>query len=815
MKDLTLEIPSIVKSQNLPAEKLDFRLFGEYLTVEARRGDDFIADYYLSVLNAFTKIGVYDAKPDGPSAPGADPEALSAEMIEKMTRLVARTFVFTLDREDQFSVLLMPVTHENLEPESPVSKLAGRSAVTPASQARALLPAESNGPAYDQLKHEVFRQLFTNRPDQHRITARLAYLAIWRQYRGCLGPLQEDLIIPCTDSRTGLKRYYSFKIDLRFLAVKTALSDSYCLEVLNEAESLGGDRDTMLQMLGEKLMLTQFEFSGFRRFEVRDVTVAQIIKITAEASISQRTETASELKYSIYDSLNTLAGTTDIEFELIPLLKVNDSYTFNDSLHNKEPVDEGGKQLFRTSLFEFLVTAFLPDPKRRYLKEITDDFALRHPYLGNLKKDGVVSYALIPVSFKKETVGVLELFSRKPDTLDKSLLFKLEPAIPMLSFYFKHCIDEFEQQMDVVILEKFTYLQPAVMWKFNQAAWHYIRDKRSNRETAEIETIQFNDIYPFYGAVDIRNSTVNRNEALQKDLLVQLNILYTTLNSLKSITGFALLDEKIYATRLWLERLSAEEAVFQESALSNFFELEINLFLDDFLVGNPALQEPVETYRSSLDSKNGIATENRRQLEMAMNVVIEIISNEVEAINIQAQQDYPCFFEKFKTDGVEYDIYIGQQITPQKPFRSIYIHNLRLLQLKSMISVARQTHDRQHSLPRPIEITELIFVHSSPIDIKFRNDERRFDVEGSYNIRYQVVKKRIDKAFIDNSTERLTEPGKIVLVYFNQQEIDEFLVHIRFLQQQSLLNDDLEWLDIEPLQGVTGLKALRVGIKLV
>ena len=90
---------------------------------------------------------------------------------------------------------------------------------------------------------------------------------------------------------------------------------------------------------------------------------------------------------------------------------------------------------------------------------------------------------------------------------------------------------------------------------------------------------------------------------------------------------------------------------------------------------------------------------------------------------------YPCYFEKFRTDGVEYDIYIGQSIVPDKPFSDIYLKNLRLMQLTSMAAIAKYTHALLPLLSNPVETTQLIFVHSQPLDILFRNDEKRFDVE--------------------------------------------------------------------------------------
>jgi len=129
-----------------------------------------------------------------------------------------------------------------------------------------------------------------------------------------------------------------------------------------------------------------------------------------------------------------------------------------------------------------------------------------------------------------------------------------------------------------------------------------------------------------------------------------------------------------------------------------------------------------------------------------------------------------------------------------------------------MATIAMATHTSQ--MPGRLVTTQLIFVHSNPIDISFRKDERRFDVEGGYNIRYQVVKKRVDKVHIRNSNERLTQPGKIAVIYFNEKEAEEYLGYVKYLQQKGVLEDDLEHLELEELQGVSGLRAFRVGVRL-
>ena len=186
----------------------------------------------------------------------------------------------------------------------------------------------------------------------------------------------------------------------------------------------------------------------------------------------------------------------------------------------------------------------------------------------------------------------------------------------------------------------------------------------------------------------------------------------------------------------------------------------------------------------------------------------------LDEFNADIQNTYPCYFEKFRTDGVEFDIYLGQSITPYRPMPEDLLQVFRFKHLTAVANIARAAHNLIPSLPIPLHTTQLIFVHEKLIDISFRADEQRFDVEGSYNIRYQLVKKRIDKAHIKFTDERLTQPGKIAIVYMNKWEAEEYLNYFNILATQQILKTDVELLELEELQGVEGLKALRVSLNL-
>ena len=117
-------------------------------------------------------------------------------------------------------------------------------------------------------------------------------------------------------------------------------------------------------------------------------------------------------------------------------------------------------------------------------------------------------------------------------------------------------------------------------------------------------------------------------------------------------------------------------------------------------------------------------------------------------------------------------------------------------------------------LPLPLQATHLVLVQHAPLSIRFRFDEKRFDVDGAYDIRYEIVKKRIDKALIRNSTERVTQPGKIAIVYGQLSEAQEYRGYLEYLRHLGYIAGEVEELELEDLQGVHGLRALRVTVAL-
>jgi len=58
----------------------------------------------------------------------------------------------------------------------------------------------------------------------------------------------------------------------------------------------------------------------------------------------------------------------------------------------------------------------------------------------------------------------------------------------------------------------------------------------------------------------------------------------------------------------------------------------------------------------------------------------------------------------------------------------------------------------------------------------------------------------------------LTQPGKIAIIYSQSKDVIEYMKHIKYLQSNNYLMDTIEDLELEDLQGISGLKALRASV---
>lgn len=432
-------------------------------------------------------------------------------------------------------------------------------------------------------------------------------------------------------------------------------------------------------------------------------------------------------------------------------------------------------------------------------------------FSNHLIKQGVQSFLLAPVIKDKKLLGLIELASPTVRALNSVNANKLELILPYLSDTVEKKTNDMINQMEAIIQKEYTSIHKSVYWKFKKEAKNYFYSD-SAREDYNFKEIVFKEVYPLYGQIDIKGSSENRISAIVNDLKLQINHLIEIINILNSDKKISVIEQKKFELESFLREFEQPFKNELEQIIHHYIESEIHSFLKN-MVSYKSTKKIINDYFNKIDEKTGMFYQTRKDFEDTIMSINKKMATILDAKQAQAQEIFPHYYERFKTDGVEHNLYIGASIEPNKEYNPMYLHNLRLWQLETLSEMELEHHKLKSSLPYRLDVTSLILAFSSPISIRFRMDEKRFDVDGSYNARYEVVKKRIDKAFVKNSNERITQKGKITIVYSNISEENEYVKYIKYLQHKNILEDEIEKLEVEDLQAVSGLKALRVKVK--
>jgi GAF domain-containing protein len=614
----------------------------------------------------------------------------------------------------------------------------------------------------------------------------------------------EEMVFAYAGSEKESKGFYSVNLDTRFLSVKAKSLLPQVDRSLIEDFMLNGSNIGLIQQI---LPLSLFTLTGFSVITLKDVTVTKAIERIQHvlANHSYDVEEYAE----VISSLKELVGKPHVEFGLLPFLSVNDKSVLPGIDKSQSIIAAATYQSgISAEDFHSMINEYHQNPRTIVVNSKRDQQNNDDPFVNVLDRSSIHAYAFLPVYYRQQLVGILEIFSSEENQFDKKLFSNLEPALPLVGQLLQYTSFQMNENIDRVIREHFTSLQPSVQWKFNEVAWKFLQ----NPAASEAEPIVFENVFPFYGAIDVRNSTFERNKAVNEDIQYQLNLLGETLESIGKVNYSRTVDAMNTQCQYWQEAMDEYMDTKDEKKLYHFLETAVHPFLRKMKLEYPETKAVINEYLASTDESLGKTSRNRFEFEASLQQINNALNRYFEKAQHEVQKIFPSYFAKFRTDGIEYDIYTGQSIAPSQPFDSRFIKDIRKWQLRSMIEVTHLTRKLLPYMPRPLETTQLIFVHSSAIDISFRKDERRFDVEGAYNIRYEIIKKRIDKIHIKGTEERLTQPGKIAMVYFTQLEAQDYLKYIADFQKQGLLTDQVEYLELDEIQGISGLKGLRVTV---
>lgn len=429
----------------------------------------------------------------------------------------------------------------------------------------------------------------------------------------------------------------------------------------------------------------------------------------------------------------------------------------------------------------------------------------------SLYKQGFKSAIITPLVIDGDVHGFFELVSPNEYELNSINANKLIDIMPYLLDTAKQSKEETENEIELLIQQECTTIHQSVHWKFKKEADRVIRAKYKEEE-ASFNEIVFNDVYPLYGQIDIKGSSKARNDATVKDLHNQLTAVNKVLEGIYKKEKLPIYEQLSFRITSFLNDIDTLLHVDSEKQVIDFLKREINPLFNHLKEKDKYYKELVDDYAKMVDQEKGFVYHYRKNYDVAVTNINKQMARLLDEKQKSAQEMFPHYYERFKTDGVEHNLYIGESISKKGGFNKVYLYNLRLWQMQVMCEMENGYYQIKNNNHYNIEVASMILVFNNPLSLRFRMDEKRFDVDGTYNARYEVVKKRVDKAKIKGTDERITQAGKITIVYAQQSDEQEYLKYISFLQHKKLLGTDVEIFTLEDLQGVTGLKAIRVNV---
>jgi hypothetical protein len=390
-------------------------------------------------------------------------------------------------------------------------------------------------------------------------------------------------------------------------------------------------------------------------------------------------------------------------------------------------------------------------------------------------------------------MGLIALSSSQPDAFDSQDEYHALSLVPALTVAMRHTAQE-----------RFSQIHPSVQWRFEEEA-----ERRSLGLSPA--PIVFQNVYPLYGISDIRGSSHERNRAIQADLLHQFDLAIAILETVGQTTDVAFLRQLQWDVTAQRAHLAESITVDAEITLLRYLQDRVEVHFDYFRQQGTAAIAAINAYKAAQHPEQGAVYDARGAYDRTIQHINQTLRATWQRWQRTMQAITPHYCDVEATDGIDHMLYAGQAIDEQ--FTPFHLRSLRYDQLRAICDCARTGFHLKADHHTDLDLTHLVLVQDSTVDITHdEHTERLFDVRGTRDTRYEIVKKRIDKALDATTKTRITQPGCLTLVYSTNEEWREYEEYLRYLRREGWIGDTLEQGLVEPLQGVTGLHFVRVPI---
>jgi hypothetical protein len=608
----------------------------------------------------------------------------------------------------------------------------------------------------------------------------------------------------------GIMRYYKILFNSDFVDV---IPKDFAPTITKDDYELLLDNFDDLELWKEKFPPNSYEFKGFIISNVFDVTDDQSISNIKTALIGKEKRKNEGFMTDFQDIFRSLLGIENIKVGFSKYNQSDDTiervhgYQMNNYLtHYSEKISS------ENALCVWSHNRLFQDKKYFSISNVEKAFAKSNaaPHLKVLNDLGVKSAIFAPITKDNKIMGILEIVSENPFLLNSINAQKLVDVMPFIITAVERSKNEELNLIEAIIQKECTSIHSSVHWRFEEEAKKYIRSQLKGEDPV-FHSIAFVNIFPLYGQVDIKGSSKARNDATINDLNLQLQHLRLIFKNANKAENLQIYEQYLFKINEFISSLNQFFQVDSEHQINNYIRQDIHPVLNHLKTIDVQTSE-IDQYYETIDAKTNSFYSYRKEFDDSVSTINSHLASLLDEKQTQAQSMFPHYYERFKTDGVEHNMYIGDSITKTRKFNSIYLYNLRLWQLQVMCEMENEYYKIHNNLKVKLDVASMILVFNQPLSISFKMDEKQFDVDGTYNARYEIVKKRVDKAFVKGTTERVTQKGKISIIYSQKEDEEEYLNYVRFLQSKNYFDTDVEILELQDLQAVSGLKAIRVSI---
>jgi hypothetical protein len=640
-----------------------------------------------------------------------------------------------------------------------------------------------------------------------QIRIRYAYALVLERVYGLRVDFAYPLIYTATDPDTGLDCHFKALWNTRFVEVRTVGEIPPMTEALRTQllANLGNTPALMAILPPEHFLL-----HGFLVLNALEVTDQEVLSSLKRDLIDRESLISTVRFHSLQAKLRPLLRRPALCFGLVALQGEQLWLLQGESEIAYQCIYADSQHYTMAELAGSVYERVFTHGELVLIEDLTT-YTPRSTVEDALMQYGIRNLVVAPLRYQNTVIGALALLSPRPGSLHAMNTVKLQEVLPLFAMAVQRSMDELDTRIQAVIKEQCTAIHPAVEWRFRQAAIRW-SEQRQRGALVEMEPIVFDEIYPLYGVSDIRGSSTHRHAAIQADLVAHLELARDILQLGYAYSPLPLLTALSFHACRHIARLEAGLGASEESTVLDFLRRDVEPVFSYLQTCGPEVRDKIDRYRATLNPRLGTLYQQRKDFEDSVMQLNETLAAYLDSEEDKAQGMIPHYFEQHKSDGIEYGIYVGASLLEHENFDMIHVYNLRLWQLLVTCGLTRQAARVKAQLKVPLDVAHLILVQHMPLAIRFRFDEKRFDIDGAYNMRYEIVKKRLDKALIKGSDERLTQPGKIAIVYSQPREALEYQGYIEYLQAAGELTEEVESLVLEDLPGAQGFHALRVTV---